>query len=277
MGELTSPLSLNRYLYGMGSPIAYTDPTGLSVRPPESGGGHCGRGCHNRVEQIQQQMWDNAISPAVVPPSAPLPDYVVVTDGLVLTKKAGSLVFLNEDSGINVGGIQGLLDILGFIPGPGDVIDAINGLISAGRGDLAGAGFSLLAMVPVVGSPLKAVFKHGDEAVGLLHMSDEAADFLRAGSADTYVYRGLRDKTPIYTGITNSLARRQTEHAGRFVVDPIAGPVTRGQARAIEQALIVRNPQFENILNSISPRHGYYADVVGWGESWVKANLLGGM
>jgi hypothetical protein len=32
MGELTSPLSLNRYLYGMASPITYSDPTGLRPR-----------------------------------------------------------------------------------------------------------------------------------------------------------------------------------------------------------------------------------------------------
>jgi RHS repeat-associated protein len=49
MGELTSPLSLNRYLYGLGSPLTHTDPTGLSVRPPESGGGHCGPACMNHV------------------------------------------------------------------------------------------------------------------------------------------------------------------------------------------------------------------------------------
>jgi hypothetical protein len=46
----------------------------------------------------------------------------------------------------------------------------------------------------------------------------------------------------------------------------------RDQARAIEQAMIVRNPQFENIRNSISPDHSYYNDVVRWGESWLQEN-----
>jgi hypothetical protein len=38
----------------------------------------------------------------------------------------------------------------------------------------------------------------------------------------------------------------------------MTGSVTRGEARAIEKARIVRNPGFENGINSISPTHGYY-------------------
>jgi hypothetical protein len=45
-----------------------------------------------------------------------------------------------------------------------------------------------------------------------------------------------------------------------------------GEARAIEQALIKRNPGFQNIRNSISPKHSWYEDAVNWGESWLKTN-----
>jgi hypothetical protein len=34
--------------------------------------------------------------------------------------------------------------------------------------------------------------------------------------------------------------------------------VTRGEARAIEEALILRHPGFENKIHSISPKHSYY-------------------
>lgn len=50
-------------------------------------------------------------------------------------------------------------------------------------------------------------------------------------------------------------------------------PLTRGQARSVEQALIVRNGAgFENKINSISPKHSYYDDAVNWGEAWLKQN-----
>ena len=47
--------------------------------------------------------------------------------------------------------------------------------------------------------------------------------------------------------------------------------LTRGEARAIEQAVIVRNPGFQNVRNSISPAHSYYHEAVGWGEQWLRA------
>jgi hypothetical protein len=62
------------------------------------------------------------------------------------------------------------------------------------------------------------------------------------------------------------------DYASRFLLQPITtSPVTRGEARAIEQALINRNPGFENIRNSISPNHSWYGEAVEWGEAWLKA------
>lgn len=79
----------------------------------------------------------------------------------------------------------------------------------------------------------------------------------------------------MYARITNNVARRQAEHGSRFVLDPItSSPVTRGQARAIEQALIERNPGFWNKINSISPKHSWYQSAVDWGEAWLRANGL---
>jgi hypothetical protein len=77
----------------------------------------------------------------------------------------------------------------------------------------------------------------------------------------------------VYVGITTDVARRQAEHGSRFVLQRItSSPLTRGEARAIEQALIKRNPGFENKVNSISPKHSYYQQAVDWGEAWLKAN-----
>jgi hypothetical protein len=96
---------------------------------------------------------------------------------------------------------------------------------------------------------------------------------LQGGEANTHVYFGVRNGERVYTGITNDIARRQAQHGGRFVLKQITeSPVTRGQARAIEQALITRNPGFQNIRNSISPNHSWYQQAVDWGESWLRTN-----
>lgn len=95
---------------------------------------------------------------------------------------------------------------------------------------------------------------------------------LAGGASNVHVYLGVRNGKPVYAGITNDLGRRGTQHADWFVLDPMkTAPVTRGQARAIEQALIERNPGFENVINSISPTHSYYQQAVGWGEAWLQA------
>lgn len=47
--------------------------------------------------------------------------------------------------------------------------------------------------------------------------------------------------------------------------------MTRGQARSIEQALIARNPGFENKINII-PNQPYYQQAVNWGKAWLNAN-----
>ena len=77
----------------------------------------------------------------------------------------------------------------------------------------------------------------------------------------------------MYVGITNDLKRRQMEHGARFTLEPITKtPLIRGEARAIEQALIKNNPGFQNIRNSISPTHTWYNQAVEWGEHWLRNN-----
>lgn len=100
---------------------------------------------------------------------------------------------------------------------------------------------------------------------------------LAGGPASTYVYIGTRSGQKVYAGITNNLVRRQGEHASRFRIDAITPALTRGEARAIEQAMIVRaggpkTPGFLNKINSISPMHYYYDDAVEWGEAWLRTN-----
>jgi hypothetical protein len=52
----------------------------------------------------------------------------------------------------------------------------------------------------------------------------------------------------------------------------IGTSLTRGESRAVEQALIVQNSGFENLINSVSPRHSFYDQAVEWGRAWLTAN-----
>lgn len=98
---------------------------------------------------------------------------------------------------------------------------------------------------------------------------------LRGGPANVYVYYGARDGKNVYVGITSDVVRRQAQHGDRFILQRLPmQPVTRGQARAIEEALIVRNPEFVNLRHSISPTHPWYQQAVDWGEAWLHANGL---
>jgi len=92
-----------------------------------------------------------------------------------------------------------------------------------------------------------------------------------AGEAVHDVYLGYKAGKPVYVGITNDLARRSCEHGARFdAYEKLTSvPVTRDQARAIEQALINKNGQFENIKNSISSSRTWYQEAMQWADQWL--------
>lgn len=61
---------------------------------------------------------------------------------------------------------QTILDWAGFIPGYGDILDAINAIIYFQRGKQLEGYLSLIAIVPVVGSGLKLTFKGVIQSIG---------------------------------------------------------------------------------------------------------------
>lgn len=61
---------------------------------------------------------------------------------------------------------QTILDWVGFIPGYGDILDAINAAIYFARGKQLEGYLSLIAIVPIVGSGLKLGFKGAIQSIG---------------------------------------------------------------------------------------------------------------
>jgi hypothetical protein len=102
-------------------------------------------------------------------------------------------------------------------------------------------------------------------------LPDELAEGANAQTGVS-VYLGENGGQNVNVGITNDIARRGAQHGERFRLSPIADDLTRGQARAVEQALIERNPGFQNVRNSIGPRHKWQGQAVDWGNEWLRAN-----
>ena len=91
-----------------------------------------------------------------------------------------------------------------------------------------------------------------------------------------------RNKPYSYVGITNNLKARERSHQRSWrklsSLRPItANPLTRRQARSVEQAIIIHNPHFTNKINSISPRRRLYNGHVRWGERWLDDNGYGSL
>ncbi|MEU8201565.1 RHS repeat-associated core domain-containing protein [Streptosporangium sp. NPDC049046] len=134
-------------------------------------------------------------------------------------------------------------------------------------GDTWAAGNELEEMAAVPAARLAAILAAGKK--------------LAAGLAKNYVYLGYSGNKVVYVGITNNLKSRTYKHGSRFTsVVPFASGLTRGQARAVEQAIIHRHKivggpnsfQLTNTINSIAPKHPHYQHMVNWGVRWLRNN-----
>jgi hypothetical protein len=151
--------------------------------------------------------------------------------------------------------IHAFLDGVGILD-PTPASDGVNALLYLVEGKGRQAAISAASMAFLIGDTLKSA-RYSDEFVG----------WLTKGADNVTVYKGFDKGEDVYTGITNNMVRRQTEHGTRFDIEAIHGGLTRNQARAIEQVLIENNPQYLNKINSISPNHRFYEEAQRWAES----------
>ncbi len=98
-------------------------------------------------------------------------------------------------------GIQMVLDGAGFVLPPADLL---NGGISAIRGDWAGAGVNVVAIIPVVGDGIKGGkmaaealeqgVKHADEVKGGVYVLKDGDDVMRSGRTNDFKRRAAEHK-----------------------------------------------------------------------------------
>lgn len=121
--------------------------------------------------------------------------------------------------------------------------------------------------VSLLAEGLRVPARSGFSTAGL---SADATSFLNKGEPVS-VYIGYKNGIDSYIGITNDLTKRTYQHGNRFdKIDALISGPTRNQGRAIEQAGINFNPQYQNIINSISSNNAVYNEVVTWGSKILK-------
>lgn len=106
-------------------------------------------------------------------PEAPIAGYITLENGVVKWNKVSEAESETEETSDPIlDGLQLALDIVGLVPGFGDILDIINAGISFLRGNYFEGFLSLIGAIPVVGSvialPLKAVLKGFNKAGDIL-------------------------------------------------------------------------------------------------------------
>jgi hypothetical protein len=151
-----------------------------------------------------------------------------------------------DDGGFGLlDGIQLGLDVVGLVPGLGEIADGVNGVISLARGDKVGAALSFAAMIPFAGWAatggkwVKTGIKYSDEIAGAARYGDEAAAVakrLPCISSGPPSGKGPGLAKPLFSCVNFDLKQLQTKfkHAGDFGVP---GNYNKVNAEKFRQAL----------------------------------------
>lgn len=149
----------------------------------------------------------------------------------------------------NLDTLQTALDWLGFIPGYGDIIDALNAIIYFARGKYLDGALSLVAIIPVVGSGIKLGLKGTINAAGGTIAVSRIWKKAAIGNSTLELAEFYR--LAIESGKLNKMQLNQIAKKG----DQIAGLLTKGK-RQLKN--FVPGHALDNILDQID----YVSDVI---------------
>jgi len=129
-----------------------------------------------------------------------------------------------------------------------------------------GTAFSSAGKAGLIALKAGNILKRGSEA---------ARRWLLKGPRNTFVYLADRGSSPVYVGITKqSRTKRLNQHnkkgKGFHDLTEVTRRMPRNAARAIEQAIILANPEFENKIGSISSLRPVYNYAVVWAQDFAK-------
>lgn len=175
--DLTDPLQMNGYTYANANPIGLSDPDGL--RPM----GDCERGCDNSAGGMRRDYyspganggWDYNSTETKVKQG--LTSRTTVTIKRTYSDRSGGDTFVSvaheqrtcvqkegfctewrpgEQKAPTMEDFHLAMDAAGFVPGAGAGPDVVNAVAYAAEGNFGEAGWSILALVPLVGDGVAA-------------------------------------------------------------------------------------------------------------------------
>jgi len=141
---------------------------------------------------------------------------------------------------------QGGLDIVGFVPGAGEIADAINALISIVRGNMIDAFLSAISMIPVAGDIIgksgKVVMKVFAPTIDVIKAGAPAADIIKKIGLEK-----LKKIEPAINAFKESIVKYKEE------ISKIINIIIDGDVAALEKITGLKVPKiaakkFESVL-----------------------------
>lgn len=244
--DFNDPQSLNLYSYAGNNPLTYSDGDGHVYQVCDSNGQNCSNLDDKTFETDESKDQQNG-------------EYF----------QGGSIYHLDGDGNHVQDGTyswQGP-DL------PGDAASNQAGANMIGNGGMGMVNMFMRNMgYTVAGGLIGRGIGLGIEA-----LADGAGQAINTGS--TAVYRSVNAAGDVqYVGITNNLARRAGEHAGRFAIEEIPGlsNLSRADAKAVEQVLIETHGLASNggtllnKINSIASTNPAYAQALQRGAQILQ-------
>lgn len=324
LGETNDPLSRNLYTYARNNPTNLIDPSGhlfgtiifaivatVTVVTAAVSTYNTVKSHNQQSEQIRNQQSSyeknaevqtgvNTAPTNLRAPSGPNDkgkfSYYNAKDKKVVTftdaaayyeykKLCEELDKLDQNLAISI--VHNTLDVLGVIPGYGEVADAANGLIYLAEGDYLNAGLSFVSCIPVAGDAAGKGSKAANKTLGVAgdvakhsdDIVDAATDIAKHGddivdAATDIAKHGDDAKDLIKKGYKQDVNGRWHRPDGTFASNAEVGiskspnPTTSSKPDQVHHYATNKNSKYTEQFTEIADKYGLDLD-----QSWNKESL----